>query len=216
MTWIRSHRTLLLVPTLLLTLAMGGAAVASVTAPEATTRSQALHDDMRKLWEDHITWTRLTIVSFAGDLPDLAPTLDRLLENQDDIGQAIAPFYGGAAGRALAGLLREHILGAVDVLVAARAGDQPALDAALEAWYANGDEIAAFLNQANPRFWPLDEMQAMMREHLDLTLAEGSARLAGDFATDIAVYEDIHEQALEMADMLSGGIIRQFPERFRG
>jgi hypothetical protein len=210
----RRSRSLLLVASITLVLAVGGTAVATaVTAGSANPR-QAFHDDMRKLWEDHITWTRLTIVSFAGDLPDLEPTLERLLQNQDDIGRAIAPFYGQTAGRALAGLLREHILGAVDVLVAARSGDEDALAAALAAWYANGDEIADFLNAANPRFWPRDEMRAMMREHLDLTLAEGAARLAGDFEADIAAYEEIHLQALEMADMLSSGIIRQFPNRF--
>jgi hypothetical protein len=212
----RRSRSLLLVAAITVVLAVGGTAVATaVTAGSANPR-QAFHDDMRKLWEDHITWTRLTIVSFAGDLPDLEPTLDRLLQNQDDIGRAIAPFYGQTAGRALAGLLREHILGAVDVLVAARSGDEDALAAALAAWYANGDEIADFLNAANPRFWPRDEMRAMMREHLDLTLAEGAARLAGDFEADIAAYEEIHLQALEMADMLSSGIIRQFPNRFSG
>jgi hypothetical protein len=212
----RRSRSLLLVASITLVLAVGGTAVATaVTAGSANPR-QAFHDDMRKLWEDHITWTRLTIVSFAGDLPDLEPTLERLLQNQDDIGRAIAPFYGQTAGRALAGLLREHILGAVDVLVAARSGDEDALAAALAAWYANGDEIADFLNAANPRFWPRDEMRAMMREHLDLTLAEGAARLAGDFEADIAAYEEIHLQALEMADMLSSGIIRQFPNRFSG
>jgi hypothetical protein len=210
----RRSRSLLLVAAITVVLAVGGTAVATaVTAGSANPR-QAFHDDMRKLWEDHITWTRLTIVSFAGDLPDLEPTLERLLQNQDDIGRAIAPFYGQAAGRALADLLREHILGAVDVLVAARSGDEDALAAALEAWYANGDEIADFLNAANPRFWPRGEMRAMMREHLDLTLAEGAARLAGDFEADIAAYDEIHLQALEMADMLSSGIIRQFPNRF--
>ena len=178
------------------------------------TQKQAFRDEMRKLWEDHITWTRLTIVSFAADLPDLPRTLDRLLENQVDLGNAIVPFYGEDAGQALTDLLTEHILGAVDILVAAKAQDQPALDAAVEAWYVNGDEISDFLFEANPGSWPQDEMRAMMREHLDLTLEEASARLQGDFETDIATYEEIHRQILEMADMLSDGIIRQFPQKF--
>jgi hypothetical protein len=165
-------------------------------------------------WEDHVTWTRLAIVSFAADLPDLDPTLGRLLQNQDDIGAAIAPFYGSEAGQALADLLHEHILGAVDVLVAARDADNAALTAALDAWYVNGDEIADFLHTANPRFWPQEEMRMMMRHHLDHTLAEGAARLQGDFAADIAAYDEIHLQILEMADMLSSGIIRQFPQNF--
>jgi len=137
---------------------------------------------------------------------------DRLLRNQDDIGDAIKPFYGDAAGDALSGLLREHILGAAALLDAAKNGGDIA--AASAAWYANGDEIAEFLAAANPRAWPVDEMKAMMKDHLDLTLAEGVARLQGRFADDIAAYDQIHTQILHMADMLSDGILAQFPARF--
>lgn len=54
--------------------------------PQPTHEAAAFHDAMRKLWEDHVTWTRLAIVSFAGDLPDLPATQRRLLRNQTDIG----------------------------------------------------------------------------------------------------------------------------------
>jgi hypothetical protein len=80
---------------------------------------------MRKLWEDHITWTRLAIVSFAAGGADLQATETRLLRNQTDIGNAIKPFYGDDAGNKLTALLKEHIMGAVDLLAAAKAGDQP-------------------------------------------------------------------------------------------
>jgi hypothetical protein len=171
---------------------------------------------MRKLWEDHITWTRLAIVSFAADLPDLQPTEERLLRNQKDIGDAIEPYYGRRAGNRLTALLTDHITGAVDLLVAARSGDSAAIDSARTAWYANGDQIADFLNSANPRFWRKGEMRAMMRKHLDDTLDEAVARLQGRFDDDIRAYERIHHHILEMADMLSDGIVRQFPGRFRG
>ena len=180
---------------------------------------QAFHDTMRKLWEDHITWTRLVIVSkltLPQDLPDLGPTVNRLLQNQVDIGNAIAPFYGAAAGQALTALLRDHILIAAEILTAAKANNQAALQDAIARWEANGRDIAAFLNAANPRNWPLAEMEAMMQDHLDLTFAEAVARLNGNYAADIAAYEEIHEQILHMADMLSDGIIRQFPQKFSG
>jgi hypothetical protein len=175
---------------------------------------QAFHDEMRKLWEDHITWTRMFIVSFAAGLDDSDETATRLLQNQTDIGQAIAPFYGADAGAQLTGLLEVHILTAVDILVAAKAGDQVALDAAIAAWYANAHDIAVFLNTANPNNWPLEEMEAMLVAHLDLTLVEATARLNGDFTADIRAYDEVHVQALEMADMLSDGIIAQFPQAF--
>jgi hypothetical protein len=174
----------------------------------------AFHDGMRKLWEDHITWTRLAIVSFAADLPDLQATENRLLANQADIGNAIKPYYGRAAGARLTKLLREHILGAVDLLVAAKSGDAAKIAAAKTAWYANGNQIADFLHGANPHHWGKAAMRSMMKVHLDETLAEAVDRLNGRFDADIRDYDSVHHHILEMADMLSGGIMQQFPRRF--
>jgi hypothetical protein len=193
-------------------------AISPVTAAPARAKMdrRAFHDDMRKLWEDHITWTRLVIIGVFEDLPDLDPTVQRLLQNQVEIGDAIKPFYGEEAGEQLTALLTDHILIAAEILQAAKSGDTAALEDAVERWYANGDDIAVFLNSANPKHWPLEEMKAMMREHLDLTLKEAVAYLEGDYDASIAAYDAVHLQALAMADMLSEGIIKQFPRKFKG
>jgi hypothetical protein len=170
---------------------------------------------MRRLWEDHVTWTRLAIISLTTDAPDTQATVGRLLKNQADIGDAIKPFYGDAAGQELTRLLRDHILIAADLIAAAKAGDQSAVATAQSRWNANADEIAGFLADANPRFWALEEMKTMLHEHLRLTTDEALARLGGDWDADVAAYDEIHVQALGMADMLSNGIIKQFPSRFR-
>ena len=200
-----------------------GAALASAPADAAKDDGKldrtAFHDSLRKLWEDHITWTRMYIVSAAtlpDALPDLGATADRLLANQDDIGDAFRPFYGDAVGDAVTGLLREHILTAAELIDAAKAGDADAVSAASDAWYANADAIAAALSGLDPEHWPLDHMQAMMQAHLDRTLEEAVARLQGRYADDIAAYEAVHADILAMADMLSDGIIDRFPNRFRG
>ena len=179
----------------------------------------AFHDAVRKLWEDHITWTRLYIVSAATTpdaLPDLAATADRLLQNQADIGDALRPFYGDAAGDAVTSLLREHILTAAALIDAAKAGDAAEVQAQTAAWYDNAERIAAALHGLNPRHWALDDLDAMMRAHLDRTLEEAVARLQGRYADDAAAYDAIHADILQMADMLSDGIIDQFPSQFRG
>jgi hypothetical protein len=187
----------------------------SVHGPRA--EKAAFHDAMRKLWEEHIIWTRQFIVSAAtesGNLPDIGPTTDRLLANQTDIGDAFKPFYGDAAGEQVTALLRDHILTAAELLAAAKAGDAAALDAASTAWYRNADDIATALSGLDRRHWPLDDMKAHMKDHLDLTLKEAVARLEGRYADDIAAYDEIHVQILGMADMLSDGIIAAFPDRF--
>jgi hypothetical protein len=180
-----------------------------------TQKELALRSGMRQLWEDHITWTRLAIISLTTESPDTEATVGRLLQNQTDIGDTIKPFYGEAAGDEVTRLLRDHILIAADIIAAAKAGDGAGVADGQARWRANADEIAAFLNAANPRSWKVDEMQEMLYEHLRLTTDEVVARLTGDWAADIAAYDQIHVQALGMADMLSTGIIEQFPKRFR-
>ena len=188
----------------------GHADTVAVSAKQAK-----FQDAMRKLWEDHITWTRLAIVSFAHDLPDLPATQARLLRNQEDIGNAVKPYYGRAAGNQLTALLKEHIVGAVALLKAAKAGDQALIKQRTDEWYANGNEIADFLHEANPRNWSQKALRRMMKGHLDQTLSEAVNRLTGKYAADVRDYDKIHKHILMMADTLSQGVIKQFPRRFR-
>ena len=181
----------------------------------AASKEAAFQDAMRKLWEDHITWTRVFIISAAGDLPDKDAATQRLLQNQVDIGNAIKPYYGAAAGDQLTALLKDHILSAADVVAAAKANDQAKLAAANRRWFANADQIADFLSKANPKNWPDAEMRAMMHDHLKLTTDEAVARLHGDWAGDVKAYDAVHQQILHMADMLSAGIVNQFPKQFK-
>lgn len=174
---------------------------------------EGLHAAMRDLWVDHVAWTRLYIVSAVADLPDTQVTAGRLLQNQADIGNAVADFYGEEAGAALTELLRGHILTAADLVTAAKSGDQDAVAKASEAWYVNANEISAFLATANPA-WPEDALMEMMKMHLDQTLVEATAQLTGDYSAGIASYDEIVTHIHAMADALSSGIIAQFPDRF--
>jgi hypothetical protein len=185
------------------------AATGAGVSPQAVTLTLA----MNKLWEDHIEWTRQVIVDFAAGLPDLKTAEARLLRNQDDIGNAIKPYYGNAAGEKLSKLLRTHILEAVPVLAAAKAGDKAKLAHAVNVWYANAHQIAAFLSAANPA-WSLNMMDAMMKTHLALTTNEAVARLKGHWAADVKAYDQVHAEILDMSKMLSDGIIQQFPAKF--
>jgi hypothetical protein len=180
-----------------------------------TQNELVLRRDMRQLWEDHIVWTRLAIISLTTDAPDTEATVGRLLSNQTDIGNAVKPFYGKVAGDKLTAELRQHILIAADLVAAARAGDQAKFADAQSRWEQNADGIASVLNSVNPRFWKLTTMKAEMRMHLALTTDEAVARLNGDWKADVAAYDQIHRHILHMSDLLSAGLVKQFPKRFR-
>jgi hypothetical protein len=112
--------------------------------PATISKSElALRQGMNKLWEDHVTWTRLAVISLTTDAPDTQATVARLLRNQTDIGNAIKPFYGAQAGNQLTALLREHILVAADLIAAAKTGDQEAVATQQKRWTGNADRIAA-------------------------------------------------------------------------
>jgi hypothetical protein len=172
-----------------------------------------LRTGMRKLWADHVIWTRDYIIAAVADADDAKAAADRLLKNQDDIGNAIAPYYGAEAGKKLTALLKDHILIAVDLVAAAKAGDTEKLTDADKRWHANADDIAKFLSDANPN-WPYDMMRTMLYEHLKLTTGEAVARIGKKWADDVKAFDDIFEEIMGMADALTKGIVIQFPDKF--
>ncbi|HSE51654.1 MAG TPA: hypothetical protein VLB00_05670 [Gemmatimonadales bacterium] len=183
-------------------------------APTVDSPATALHDTMRKLWIDHVAWTRMYIISAAAGLPDAKPTTDRLLQNQADIGNAVAGYYGAEAGTKLTALLKDHILQAAELVTASKAGDQAKAADAKTRWYQNAEQIAEFLAGANPKHWPVATLKSAMKTHLDQTLEEASDRISGKYDEDIKDYDEIVAHILTMADLLSSGIVKQFPEKF--
>jgi hypothetical protein len=168
---------------------------------------------MRKLWEDHVVWTRNVIFCLVDRLPGKDQAVNRLLQNQFDLGNAIKPYYGEEAGKKLTDLLSPHITIAAEVVNAAKANNTAALDEANKKWYANADEISEFLSKANPN-WGLEEMKMMMHEHLKLTTDEAVQRIKKDYDADVIAYDKVHDAILKMSDMLADGIVKQFPEKF--
>ena len=274
----------------------------TTAAPRGTSQSaigrQAFHDRTRELWTDHVVYTRNYIVSVAAGLPDTAEVAQRLLRNQDEIGEAIRPYYGDAAATQLASLLRNHIQLAAKTLVAAKGtttamsgmnmqdskmGDtvsartdsvqikaqyptatgrmsdtakikvrgsvrpdttqktaqgnpvgyvqnrdyastqasQPvaqvdsnALNQAITALKANGDSIATFLSSANPRGFARETLSGAIQMHITLLLNEATAQIKKDWSGSMAAFDESQRQAWQMADLLSDGIMKQFPSRF--
>lgn len=181
---------------------------------DKTSQSEQLRIGMHKLWEDHVTWTRNVILNIIDGLPGTDEAVARLLKNQEDIGNALKPIYGDAAGAELTRLLKEHITLAADLLKAAKEGNNANFDGANKKWFVNADEISAFLSKANPN-WKLEDMKKMMHDHLDLTTQEAVARLKKDYDADVKAYDKVHEEILMMADMLTTGIVAQFPQKFK-
>ena len=192
----------------------GGSALAVPPDSPRISRTD-FNKNMRKVWEDHIVYTRLYIVNTLAGLPAKGATANRLMANQADIGNLLEPFYGEEAGAKLTALLKDHINIAAEVIDGAKKGDTAKQNSASKRWYANSDAIAVFLENINPKHWPADDMRKMLREHLDTTSEEVTDNLKKDWDGDIAAYDKLHDQILKMADVLSSGITQQFPHQFK-
>jgi hypothetical protein len=172
-----------------------------------------LRENMRKLWTDHVVWTRGYIVAAVAGTPDAQAAATRLMKNQEDIGAAVASVYGTDAGAKLTALLKEHISIAVDIIKFAKAGDKTAQKEADTKWHRNGEAIADFLSKANPH-WPRATLVEMMNEHLATTTDEVVARLTRNWDADVRAFDRVYAHILTMSDALADGIVAQFPDRF--
>jgi hypothetical protein len=182
-------------------------------ATSAGPAAAALKQDMRRLWTDHVVWTRAYIVAAVGDQPDAKAAANRLMKNQEDIGGAVGKIYGAAAGQQLTTLLKEHISIAVDLIKAAKAGDKAGQQGADATWQQNGVAIADFLSTANPH-WPRATLVDLMKVHLSTTTSEVVARLNKNWEEDVRAYDEVYRHILMMSDALSDGIVKQFPDKF--
>ncbi len=176
-------------------------------------KSAQLKTDMQKAWIDHTIWTRSYIVSALADLEDQQDVLDRLLQNQQDIGNLIKPYYGEAVGDKLADLLREHIVIAGKIVAAAKADNEKQVKTLATEWHRNADDIAKFLSEANPN-WQFTEMRDMLYTHLKLITEVVQDRINRNWKADIAATDKNEVHMIHFADMLAEGIVKQFPDKF--
>ncbi|HAM80300.1 MAG TPA: hypothetical protein DCO80_05750 [Ornithinibacillus sp.] len=170
-------------------------------------------NDMRSLWEEHVAWTRMAIISITFDLPDLNEVLTRLLKNATDMGNMIRRLYGDTVAATYGNLIKEHLLIAADLVKAAKAGNTTAAQEAEKKWYRNADEIAKFLSTVNP-FLTEKAVKDMFYTHLDLTKQEAIYMINKDYQKDIQVYDAIEKEARQMADAISDAMILHYPVMF--
>jgi hypothetical protein len=213
MTKLQSVRTLTLAGVLVASASAPGVAQERAQPAAMTSKALELSQGMRELWADHVIWTRAYIVAAVADDASASSALERLMKNQEDLGNAITPYYGAPAGARLTELLKEHISIAGEVVAAAKAKDDAKLKDADGRWHKNAEDIATFLSEANPN-WKRADLLNMLNEHLALTAQEATLRLEQKWSEDTATFDKIFDQAMMMADALSDGVIRQFASRF--
>ncbi|MED3984163.1 glycosyltransferase [Peribacillus simplex] len=185
--------------------------------PQVQSISQSevkFENEFRRLWIDHVLWTSnyITSATTAG-AEDQKQVLARLLKNQEDIGNAVKPVYGEKAGNKLTDLLKEHIVIAGKIVDAAKIGNNALVQQLNKEWYRNADEIAAFLSGANP-YLKNEDLKNLLYMHLKLVTNDLTASLAKDWNARIVSIDDGVTHIILMADNISAGVVKQFPDKF--
>jgi len=208
---------------LLLTIAVATFASRTDAQVPTTSKGDVAHMDpikanelrvgMRKLWVSNAIWMREYIVNTIGGDMSLDAASKRLAKSQDDIGRAFAPFYGAETGTKVTTLLRQHTSLVKEMIEASMAKDSAKLKEADKRWRANADSITTLLSTVNPTNWPMATIQPVLVGGMNLTIAETNARLKRDYNADVEAFDTILAQSLNLADMLSNGIIKQFPTK---
>lgn len=168
---------------------------------------------MNLVWEQHIMWTRMLLISIAENLKDLNATQTRLLENPKDIADVFRRYYGNAVANKIQQLLTEHLVIGKDLIVALKNKNKEQAEKLNARWYQNADEMAEAFSSINP-FYPREEIRKMLYEHLRLTTSEVNNRLKGNYKEDINDYDMIQKEILKMSQFFVAGIVNQFQNLF--
>jgi hypothetical protein len=186
---------------------------ATVSSGDTAISESVLGKYLRTLWEQHVFWTRLFIISAVFNLPDIQPVTDRLLRNPRDFAAALTPFYGAAGASKFSDLLTAHLTIAAQLVKAAMQSDAATVSRLQQKWHSNADDIAAFLGSINPH-WPREEWRRLLDEHLAMTTQEVVDFVGRRYADSVSVFDRIEKEALEMADLMTTGLVHQFPGSF--
>jgi hypothetical protein len=171
-----------------------------------------LINTFRRLWEQHIWWTRSFIISTICELDDLPSVTERLLRNPNDFAVVLRNFYGIDNAKKFDFLLTEHLLIAESILNNLKLEKNEDFYQDKKKWYANADDISIFLANLNP-YWPVKQLQTLLYEHLKMIEDIIVLRMNARFSVEVARFDSTEAQALKIADTMSYGIINQLTNR---
>ncbi|MDR7556543.1 MAG: hypothetical protein QN157_13180 [Armatimonadota bacterium] len=196
------------------TLAILAAVVPAVRVEAAAGKATELQAALRDLLVGHAVWVRTVVVATRLGDREAARVADRkAVENARAIGQALAPLYGQDAATAFGNLFTGHYRAVKAFLDATLEGNETRRKAAVDRMTKNAGEIAAFLNGANPNL-PKDAVLSLLGAHAAHHVAAIDATRRRDWAREAEVWDMMVKHLYKIADALTDGIVKQFPDRF--
>jgi hypothetical protein len=175
-------------------------------------------------------WTRYSLgminysVSSFGGLGSTPSVEKNLAKSAAAIGEFFIPYYGITAGNKIGSLLVVLANNGTKVVDAIK--NKKDITPYMVIWSKQIDELASYLNELNPGQYPLDLLTEQFNNLVKLWAEDFQARYDGNFITDSIALDSILKIAVSgipnhvnkgytsIADILSRGIIAQFPLSF--
>ena len=184
-----------------------------MTAPVNNKSSYTLARSLHRFWTDHAVWLRHYLIAAVDERPEAAEAAARVLRNTDELAALLDGHYARRDAKRVAKLLKQHVMIAFDLIDAARAVDPQKFKDIEDVWANNADDFIDELCALNVS-WSRDEMKARWDVHCELTKEQMVARLEDNFDHDVAVFDRLLSSALNFADDMTDGILRQFADKF--
>lgn len=172
---------------------------------------QQYTSDSTKVWADHVFYTRNYLISVLSNIEDVGEISSRLLQNQEDIGNLLRPYYDSATVDHLVELLKSHVTILVDIIAASLA--QQPTEELVTNWRTNCEQIVKQLEEMNS-YWEQSPLESLWSMHLTLTLNEVQYRLIKNWSSDIMNFDKITENIYAISDCIVKGVVMQNKIKF--
>ena len=158
---------------------------------------------LRKLFTDHAVYTKFVLNDIVDGVSSVNAFLNRLLDNQVDIGNQLKAIIGEEAGNTLTYLLQQHIKLAGEVIKSAAGhDDENVLQRNVNELFENSNKVAEFLSSLNPEQLPYDVTESMFHTHNQFVIDMTISRLNGQHEEEQRLYDAYYNEILELSDAI--------------
>ena len=168
-----------------------------------------LLSNLRRVWAQHVWWSRLYILSIVYDLPYQDLIFNRTLRNSSDFFRFLERFYTPKQLKPIETLFEEYNKTKSTYLYNKVAGNSYAASIYRKRWYEIADQLADLMYQLNP-FLPPSRSKPLIYSLIEGTDSQVENMLIGQTEKEIMFFDMIELEAYEFADFIATGMMSHF------
>lgn len=192
---------------------LGNTSISSSFSGDSSSNNSKLAKNLNKIWSDNLIWTHNYIVAFVSGSPDSPDAARRILKNNEETANIFAEYYGNNIGIKFFNLLTRRSEIISDMVLSAKSGDNLKFNSGLKKLNENSKETAEFLNSINSVYFKKSEILNAVDDYNNSMVNLINARVKNNWDDYNFEFDKARDEALFIADKISNGINRHFPEK---